>query len=67
MEKIKAKIDGGMLIVAFPLKSLLPSKSGKSRIVAQTLGFQETTASIDGHQVKISPFSAMIPLETAAK
>lgn len=67
-DKIKASVQNGMLIIALPIMVGYPnSKSGKSRLVAQTIGFKETTATINGQTIKISNISACIPLADEAK
>jgi hypothetical protein len=67
-DKIRAKVEGNMLIIALPIMVGFPkSKSGKSRLVAQTIGFKETTATINGQTIKISNISACLPLEDEGK
>ena len=51
---IKAKIEGQKLVLTLDLQPPTPSKSGKTRIVATTNGFAQTTAEVDGQAVSVS-------------
>lgn len=51
-------------MIAIPLKPDLPlSGSGKSHILAQTLGFTKTDLVYKGKPVTIAAISAIVPLD----
>lgn len=55
---------GDYLMIAIPLKPDLPlSGSGKSHILAQTLGFTKTDLVYKGKPVTIAAISAIVPLD----
>jgi len=59
---MQAEVKAGKLILTFPIPKTPPlSKSGKTRLVATTGGFQETSVTVAGHPVKVS-LNATIPL-----
>ena len=57
-------IQGDFLMIALPLKPDLPlSASGRSHILAQTLGFTKTDLVYKGKPVTIAAISAIVPLD----
>lgn len=51
---MKAEIKDGNLVITIPVSPPRPSKTGKSKIVATTSGFQPSTAEVDGKAVLIN-------------
>lgn len=51
---ITAKVDGKQLVLVMDLQAPTLSKSGKTKIVATTGGFVQTTAKVDGQPVSVS-------------
>jgi hypothetical protein len=48
-----AKIENGNLVVTIPMQPPAPSKTGKTLVVASSLGNQRTAAMVDGKPVII--------------
>jgi hypothetical protein len=50
---MNATIQNGNLVVTIPMQKPAPSKTGKTLVVASSLGNQRTTATVDGKPVII--------------
>ena len=50
---MNAKIENGNLVVTIPMQKPAPSKTGKTLVVASSLGNQRTAAMVDGKPVII--------------
>jgi hypothetical protein len=50
---MKAEIKNGNLVITIPMQSPKPSKTGKTLVVASSLGNRETDATVDGKRVTI--------------
>jgi hypothetical protein len=48
---MKAEIKNGQLIITIPLSSPVPSRTGKTLVVASTHGNQVTNVEIDGKKL----------------
>lgn len=58
---IKVTIKGTKLLLEADLEAGVPSKTGKSLVVASTRGYLRTEAKVDGKPITIG-FNAFIPV-----
>lgn len=65
--EVTARIQGDFIMLAIPIKKDLPkSKSGGSRLLAQTTGFQKLPLTYEGLPVTVSSISVIVPLPEKA-